>query len=532
MTGELVELPAGPPAGRKIGLTGSGRNYLRRFFLGRDGLIRFDWVMRPLRILFAAPEVEPFVKAGGLGDMVGALPKDLVAMGHDVRIVCPLYGSVKRLGAWRELAAPLGVDVGDEIHWAKVWETTLPGAAVPVYFIEHEWLFGRKEVYSTAPDNPHRFAFFSRAALAVCEQLKWLPEVIHGHDWTVGLLPVMLNTILRGKPVARAATVFTIHNLEYQGYGPKNVMEYAHLPPSEFRADSIESHGQVNMMKAGLYHSTKLTTVSPTYAQEVRTPAGGCGLDPVLRYRGADLLGIVNGIDTGTWNPATDPVLPANYSPAAMEGKAVCKRALQEKLGLAVEAHTPVFGVVSRFAGQKGLDILAAALPRVLETMHVQFAILGSGEPALEEAYRSIAARYPGRVGAHIGFDANLARLIQAGADIFVMPSRTEPCGLTQMYSMRYGTPPLVRATGGLVDTVENYAEGQNRGTGFVFKDATANALHDTIGWACATYYDRPAEFAAMQRRGMAKDFAWRISAEQYVNVYRWAIGARESAGT
>lgn len=459
--------------------------------------------------------------------MVGALPKELVALGHEVRIVCPLYGSVKRVGEWRERPVPLGVEVGQDSLWAKVWETTLPGAEVPVYFIEHEWLFGRKEVYSSWPDNPYRFAFLSRAALTVCEQLEWIPDVIHCHDWTVGLLPVMLNTTLRDRPIARAATVFTIHNLEYQGYGPKDVAAFARLPMSEFRADSIESHGQVNMMKAGLYHSTKLTTVSPTYAQEVRTPAGGFGLDEVLRYRGGDLLGIVNGIDTTTWNPATDGALPANYSAADMTGKAACKRALQEKLGLALEPSVPIFGVVSRFAGQKGLDLLAAALPRVLDTMKVQIAVLGSGDPELENSFRAIAARYPGRVGIHIGFDAALARLIQAGADIFMMPSRTEPCGLTQMYSMRYGTPPLVRATGGLVDTVENYVEGKALGTGFVFKDATANALYDTIGWACATYYDRPAEFAEMQQRGMAKNFAWKVSAEHYVNVYRWAISAR-----
>ncbi len=502
------------------------------FWLGRGGEIRFDAVMLPLRILFASPEVEPFVKAGGLGDMVGALPKELAALGHDVRIICPLYGSVKRVGEWRERAEPLGVEVGPETLWAKVWETTLPGTTVPVYFIEHEWLFGRKEVYSSWPDNAHRFAFFSRAALTVCEQLDWLPEVIHAHDWTVGLLPVMLNTTLRDRPIARAATVFTIHNLEYQGYAPKSIIDFARLPLSEFRADSIESHGQVNMMKAGLYHSTKITTVSPTYAQEIRTPAGGFGLDQVLRYRGGDLLGIVNGIDVGTWNPATDPALPANYSAADMAGKAICKKALQGKLGLAVDANIPLFGVISRFAGQKGLDLLAAALPRVLGVMRVQFAILGSGEAELENAYRAIAAQHPGRVGAHIGFDAGLARLIQAGADVFVMPSRTEPCGLTQMYSMRYGTPPLVRATGGLVDTVENYVESAGTGTGFVFKDATANALYDTIGWACATYYDRREDFAGLQQRGMAQNFAWKVSAEQYVNVYRWAISARERAGT
>ncbi len=486
--------------------------------------------MRPLRVLFVTPEVEPFVKAGGLGDMVGALPKELAALGHDVRIVCPLYGSVKRVGEWRVRDEPLGVDVGPEARWGRVWETALPGTTVPVYFLEHDWFFARNEIYSAWSDNAYRFAFLSRGALTLCEQLEWLPDVIHCHDWTTGLLPVMLNTTLRDEPIARAATVFTIHNLEYQGYVERGIVPYARLPWSEFRADSIECYGQVNMMKAGLYHSTKVTAVSPTYAQENRTPAGGFGLDHVLRFRGADVLGIVNGIDLASWDPATDAALPANYSAADLSGKAVCKQALQKQLGLEVEARVPIFGVVSRFAGQKGLDLLAETLPGVLRHMRVQFAILGSGEPRLENAFQRAAEEFPGRVGACIGFDARLARLIHAGADLFVMPSRTEPCGLTQMYAMRYGTPPVVRATGGLVDTVQNYEEGRERGTGFVFRDATAGALFDTIGWACATYYDRPAEFAGLQQRGMAKDFAWSRSAEQYVQVYRWAVQARAGA--
>jgi len=436
--------------------------------------------MRPLRVLFATPEVEPFVKVGGLADMVGALPKELAALGHDVRIVCPLYGSTKRVGEWLAREHPLGVEVGPETRWSRVWDTTLPGTAVPVHFLEHDWFFARPEVYSEWADNAFRFAFLSRGALALCEQMDWIPDVIHCHDWTVGLVPVMLNTILRDRPIGNAATVFTIHNLEHQGYADRSIVDFARLPWSEFRADSIESHGRVNMMKAGLYHSTKLTTVSPTYAQEIRTPEGGFGLDAVLRFRGADLLGILNGIDTVCWDPATDPALPAHYSAMDRSGKVACKTALQLQLGLAPLPTVPVFGVVSRFVSQKGLDLLAEALPRVLDTMAVQFALLGSGEPRLEEAFRRAAELYPGRVGVHVGFNAKLSRLIQAGSDVFVMPSRSEPCGLTQMYAMRYGTPPLVRATGGLVDTVANYEEGRDLGTGFVFRDASAAALVTT----------------------------------------------------
>ena len=485
----------------------------------------------PLKILFVTPEVEPFVKVGGLADMVGALPKELAALGHDVRIVCPAYGSIRVHSPRTPHPNPLGVDVGTEAHWARTWETTLPGGKVPVYLIEHDGFFARPEVYSgpygSHGDNDLRFAFLSRAALSLCQQLNWTPDVIHGHDWTTGLVPVFLNTTLKNTPLGQTASVFTIHNLEHQGYADRRVIDFARLPHSEFRSDSLESVGAVNLMKAGLYHSTKLTTVSPTYAEELKTSAGGWGLDDVLRFRAADLVGIVNGIDTDAWNPATDKFLPTHYNAADLRGKAACKSTLQAKLGLTQDPHIAVFGVVARFASQKGLDLLAEALPHVMDRMHVQFAILGSGDPGLEHTFRWAANRYPGRVGVWIGYDNELSHLIEAGSDCFVMPSRSEPCGLTQLYAMRYGTVPLARATGGLIDTVSQFIEGTGKGTGFLFKDATAPALYNTIGWACATYYDRPAEFAQLRLNGMARDFSWRQSAEHYVNIYRWAAEQR-----
>ncbi len=487
--------------------------------------------MRPLRILFVTPEVEPFVKVGGLADMTGALPKELAALGHDVRIVCPAYGSVKIHGPRTARPDPLGVDVGTEAHWARTWETTLPGGKVPVYLLEHDGFFARHEVYAgpwgSHADNDLRYAFLCRGALALCQQLDWIPDVVHGHDWTTGLLPVYLNTTLKDTPLGRVASVFTIHNLEHQGYADRRVLDFARLPSSEFRADSVESTGAVNMLKAGLYHSTKLTTVSPTYAEEIKTPAGGWGLDGVLRYRGGDLVGILNGIDTGAWNPATDKFIPAHYSAENLAGKAACKAALQAKLGLAIDPHIAVFGVVARFANQKGLDLLAEALPHIADRMHVQFAILGAGDPGLEHTFRWAAKQYQGKVGVYIGYDNELSHLIQAGADCFVMPSRSEPCGLTQMYAMRYGTVPLARATGGLIDTVEQYVEGTSKGTGFLFADATAPALYNTVGWACATYYDKPQEFAQLRRNGMAQDFSWKTNAGRYVEVYRWATEQR-----
>jgi starch synthase len=486
-----------------------------------------------LQVLFVSPEVDPFVKVGGLADMVGALPKELAALGHDVRVVCPAYGSVKIVGEWTPLPEPLGVDVGVSAHWARTWRTTLPGSAVPIYFLEHEQFFGRPEVY-TGPwgahaDNDLRFTFLSRGALTLCEQLNWIPDVVHCHDWTTGLVPVYLNTTLRHTPLGRAASVFTVHNLEHQGYCDPRVMSFARLPWNEFRSDSLEAMGAVNMMKAGLYHATKLTTVSPTYAHEIKTPSGGHGLDQVLRFRAGDLIGILNGIDD-SWDPARDKTLLARYSPTDLTGKWTCKAALQSRMGLTIDPHVAVFGAVSRLAAQKGLDLIAEALPHVLDRMHVQFVLLGAGDPGLEHAFRSAAAMHAGRVGVHIGFDASLARLIQAGSDFFVMPSRSEPCGLTQMYAMRYGTPPIVRAVGGLIDTVEQYVEGTGHGTGFRFDDATAAAVYNTIGWACATYYDRPEEMRQLRLNGMARDFSWRESAPRFVDVYRWAIAARAGA--
>lgn len=490
--------------------------------------------MTPLKILFISPEVDPFVKVGGLADMVGSLPPVLAERGHDVRVVLPAYGSLKINDDFTARDEPLGVEVGAAAHWGRTWETHLPGTTVPVYCLEHDTFFARPEVYA-GPwgdhiDNDLRFIFLCRGALTLCQQLDWVPDVIHCHDWTTGFVPLLLNTTLRNSPLAQAATVFTIHNLEHQGWCDQRALDFAHVPVAEFRADSTESHGQVNMMKAGLYHATKLTTVSPTYAEEIKEPEGGFGLDDVLRFRAADLSGIVNGINTDAWNPATDETIPATYSAEDLSGKATCKAALQKELGLPIDSHIALYGVVSRFATQKGLDLLAECLPQVFDTMHVQFAILGSGDGALEQAFRDLAKRYPHQLGLHVGFNAKLAKLIQAGSNFFVMPSRAEPCGLTQLYAMRYGTPPIVRMTGGLIDTVEQYEAGTERGTGFQFEDAEAQALGNTIGWACATYYDHPEDYRRLQLKGMARDSSWAASADRYLDVYRWAIAARQGA--
>ena len=330
--------------------------------------------------------------------------------------------------------------------------------------------------------------------------------------------------------MGRAATVMTLHNMQHQGFCAADTVQFAGLPQSTFRSDSIEAFGQVNMLKGGIYHSSKISTVSPTYASEIQDVEGGYGLHQLLRYRAADLIGVINGIDGSEWDPEHDPHLPKNYTAQDLSGKADCKTALQKAYKLEVRADVPVFSVVSRLVDQKGLDLLVAAGDRLMNEMDIQVAVLGKGDPALEAAFRELSERYTGRFAAFIGFDNGLAHLSAAGADFLMMPSRFEPCGLSQMYAMIYGTPPIVRATGGLIDSVEQYVEGANKGTGFRFDNATSDAFFDTIGWACSTYYDRPDELAILQQNGMASDFSWENSAGIYESIYTWAIDARHAA--
>lgn len=484
-----------------------------------------------MNILMVTPELAPFVKVGGLADVVGALPKELKLAGHDVRILCPLYGSIRTGEDWRAKNEPMVVHMGNGNKYARIWETQLPHSAVPVYFIEHNEYFHRHEVY-TGPwgshgDNDERFAFLSRAGIDLCYFLQWFPDVIHAHDWPTALTPVILNAIQQSGPLSHTASVLTIHNMEHQGVFPPDLVNKAGLPEWAFRADGLESMGWVNMLKGGIYHATKVTTVSPSYAREIQTSGGGCGLHEVLQFRSPDLVGILNGIDTQVWSPEVDPLIPKNYSVKDMRGKAECKAELQRAFNLHVDPNIPVFGVISRLAHQKGLDLLNHIIGRAVLDMKIQFAILGAGESELQWAFGEMPKYLHGRVGSYIGFNNFFAHLIEAGADFFVMPSRFEPCGLNQMYSMAYGTLPIVRATGGLVDSVESYVEGADQGTGFVFDAPTADALYDSIGWACATYYDRPQEYRSMQQRAMKKDFSWKSSAQKYVEVYRWAMGAK-----
>ncbi len=480
-------------------------------------------------VLFVASECAPFAKTGGLGDVVGALPIALAARGHDVRVVLPKYDILKPAQMWRHPEA-LAVPLGAGIAWCAVWESRLPGSEVPVYFLEHDALFGRGYLYDPpkghAADNMVRFAMLSRGAFALARHLNFTPDIFHSHDWPSALVPVYANTTERGTALAGAATVLTIHNLAHQGISPEADLWRTHVPRECFREDGLEDHGNVNLLKGGLYHATMLTTVSPRYAEEIRTAEHGAGLENLLRFRAGDLVGVLNGIDTRAWDPAKDVYLPAHYDAQDLSGKVVCKRVLQEELGLAVREDVPLLGVVTRLGPQKGTDIIAAAVPQLL-ALGAQLVVLGSGDARTEETLRYYSAQSPGGFRAKIGFDERLAHRIEAASDLFLMPSRFEPCGLNQMYSMRYGTLPLVRATGGLDDTVQQCDERTGAGTGFKLHDLSVSSLVETARWAVRVWRENRPHFRTMQYRAMRQDFGWERAAKRYGEVYRWALERR-----
>jgi starch synthase len=480
-----------------------------------------------MKILMISPELAPFAKAGGLGDMVASLSKALAEAGHEVRIFIPCYGNIPRDKTWRAHPAPVAVHLAPQhTEFCRVW--SVPFGKAQVHLLEYDNFFDSGEIYGERLDHGYRFAFQSLAALDFCLQTQWVPDVVHAHDWTAGLAPVILNTTRRGSPLGKCASVFTVHNLQHQGLVTSDLLRYLHLPHWVFTADNLECYGGINMMKGALYHATKITTVSPSYAQEIQTGTFGFGLDPVLRHRSPDLAGILNGIDAAEWNPATDRFLPVPFSAKNLSGKAACKAALQRELHLNAEPDTPVFGVVARLYEQKGLDLLAEILPDLLGRSRLQIALLGNGEKWLESRFQWLAHCFPGRCAVRIGYDNALAHLIEGGSDFFVMPSRFEPCGLNQMYSMRYGTLPVVRATGGLIDTVSPWVGAPaTDGTGLLFGDASAWALRDALHRALQLYFDHPKDFAQLRKNAMARDFSWGLSATAYTQIYEAAVKQR-----
>jgi starch synthase len=487
-----------------------------------------------LKILMITSEVVPFAKAGGLGDMVAALAAELSRQGHDVRILLPRYYSVD-IGRLRRCGEPLGVPLSGKEEWCAVYCSRLPDTEVPVYFLDHQELYGRDGIYGTKtepsyPDNLRRFALLSRGAFQLCKALGWLPDIMHSHDWPAALVPVCLNTRELDGPFGATGSVLTIHNLAHQGVFPKE--DFKHLPfaPELYRSFGFDSPDGLNLLQAGLNNADILTTVSPTYAKEIQTADFGCGLDRLLRERQSDLFGVLNGMDYELWNPETDLNIHANYSAENLAGKALNKTALQEAMGLQVDHETPIFAMVSRLADQKGFGELCGpthgSLYSICDDFNLQFAILGTGDAWCEEELGTLEEKLD-NLSVALEFNDSLAHLMIAGADFFLMPSVYEPCGLSQMYALRYGTLPIVRRTGGLADTVENYDEDTGDGTGFVFDLLTPSALYDTVGWALWAWYNRRDHIREMQTRAMGVRFPWQQSAGRYAELYRMAIDRR-----
>ena len=471
-------------------------------------------------LLFVTPECTPFAQAGGLGDVSSALPKALARQGLQPHVVMPLYASVDRTGL-ELLPHRLRVPVGSQLREVSVWRGSL-APDVPLYFLDDPEYFDRQGIYgpngTSFPDNLQRFVLLSRAALDVADAVGIEPDVLHANDW-----PTALSVLYAQEHPRPLPTVLTLHNVGYQGQFPLDLFPFTGLGRQAREPDYLEHYGSLNLLKGGVLHASMLTTVSPTYALEIQQQPFGCGLDGMLRSRADDLVGVLNGIDEEVWNPATDPHLPSRFDAEDLAGKAACKAALQREAGLPERPEVPLFGLVTRLTYQKGLDVLARALGRIL-SLDVQMVLLGTGDSEAERFFQMAASSRPDRFHAWIDFDSVLAHRIEAGCDFFVMPSRYEPCGLNQLYSLRYGTLPIVRATGGLQDSVANYDEATGAGTGFKFNDLTPQSMFDVIGWAVSTWYDRPEHVAQMRHRAMKQDFSWSTAAKRYIEVYEHAM--------
>ncbi|MBI5007391.1 MAG: glycogen synthase GlgA [Nitrosomonadales bacterium] len=473
-----------------------------------------------MKILFVTSEVHPLIKTGGLADVSGALPAALQTLGEDVRLLVPGYTQVLDKLENKRTVAAFSVFPGQPE--VKLLSAKMPDTEVPVYVLDAPQYFCRVagpyqyELGGDWPDNAMRFGMLSKVAAmlgSAASPLAWRADILHCNDWQSGLAPAYLH--LGGG--VHAKSVMTIHNMAFQGNFDRDWLGPLDLPQSCFDMHGVEFHGYLSFLKAGLHYADRIVTVSPTYAQEIQTTEMGYGMQGLLTVRNGDVSGILNGIDDKEWDPATDRYLTAHFDSSDLAPKAAGKRALQQRLGLEEQARAPLLGVVSRLTYQKGLDMLLECLPKLLDG-GAQLALLGSGEDDLERRFGQLALRYPGRVSVTVKFDEGLSHQIMAGADIFLMPSRFEPCGLNQMYGMRYGTPPVVRRTGGLADSVDDASLPD--GTGFVFDEPTPAALYRTVAAAIDCYRDLP-KFQRIQLNGMRRDVGWRVSAQRYIDLYR-----------
>jgi len=487
-------------------------------------------VKNPLKILFATAEVAPLMSTGGLADVAAALPKALQRAGHDVRIIMPFYQKLPRLPEACRRGMCLA-HLGTHTAYGSLWETTLPGTAIPLYLVEHENYFGRPTPYGDGnheyPDNAERFCFFSHAALDGIAGTGWRPDVVHCHDWPAAPIPLSLKTTYAHHPFWKGVpSLYTIHNLAYQGRYGAAKMATTGFEPELFNPECLEYHGDLNLMKGAIMSADRISTVSPRYAREIQTIEYGEGLDGILRNRRRLLSGILNGADYSHWNPETDPHIPQNYTRDDLSGKGVCKRAFQKQLGLP-EVDVPLFGIVSRLVWQKGIDLVMESVLGLPEGQ-AQLVVLGTGERGVEAGLKHLEAQRPSEVRVMLDFNVPLAHQLQAACDFFLMPSRYEPCGLSQFYSFAYGAIPIVRRGGGLADTVVDCNPVNDRrgtGTGLSFVPLTSHSLRRRIEQAIALHADREG-FARVQAAGMAQDFSWTRSCAAYVDLYRECVDA------
>jgi len=482
-----------------------------------------------MKILMISSEAAPLAKAGGLADMVASLTTHLFAMGHDVRLLLPFYRGMNA-GTLRRFSLRVKVGFRDEELVCR--ETRLPDSDAPVYLLEHPIYSDRDGIYGNSDqefffDNAKRFALLSRASFALVRALDWYPEVLHSHDWPTALVPVYLRSLESELRDGGAISVFTIHNIGYQGIFSPHDLHYTRLRQRDLCPESGMEMEQLNFLSAAVLCADYISTVSPQYAREIQTDEYGHGLEKFLSRRKEDLFGILNGIDTEVWSPATDSFIPRPFSPDDLAGKLDARKKLLTLTGMNPDEDTAVVGIVSRLVEQKGFHELCGpgekSLERILETLPCRIIVLGTGERWCEEALLELAGSHR-NLSVTIGFDEALAHLIEAGSDFFLMPSRYEPCGLNQMYSLRYGTVPVVRRTGGLADTVVDYFREPEAATGFLFDEQSGEAVYRTLAEALRIFAEEPQTIQAMQRRGMAEDFSWDHSAERYLELYRFGL--------
>ncbi|MHC4712064.1 MAG: glycogen synthase GlgA [Planctomycetota bacterium] len=490
-----------------------------------------------MKIAFISSEVVPFSKTGGLADVSGALPKYLAELGHDVTVFTPLYRGIRRKFRPKKVSRSLSVPVGSDKVSGTLYEGKLPDSKVTVYFLSNKSLFEREGLYGDSGgdyrDNCSRFVFFSRGVLEAIEALGMKVDVLHSNDWQSSLVPVYCRIGYGSdNAVSQAANVFTIHNMAYQGLFWHWDIPLTNVGWEHFNYKELEFYGKVNFLKGGIVFSDAVTTVSPTYAKEIQgNEELGAGLHGVLSDRSENLFGIINGIDYSTWNPEKDKLIPKRYSADNLSGKAACKKALQKEAGLTPAGGVPLVGVISRLADQKGLDLVAEIIDVIMDE-DLQFVLLGTGLEKYHRLFEKVAADYPGKAGIFLKFDNRLAHLIEAGADMFLMPSRYEPCGLNQMISLKYGTVPVVRATGGLADTITNAngkTEQAGKANGFSFKPYDARELTRALKRALGAYRDRK-RWSAIVATGMRQDWSWSRSAGEYVKVYERTIAAKRKS--